>query len=183
MRSDPQDQHDAGEHDEDDDRGQNRARGGRTAGGFIGLLDFAAKALVGYLLAGIGLHGADRADQFGDIGGRIGQRILGVARQPPHPAPECHQRQHDHRDRQQHEARESGARDHHHHGGTDEHQEVAQRNRHRSPDRGFDLGGIGGQPRDQFTAARRIRRRPATARADARARRAGDRRRCVRRWS
>ena len=98
VRSDPEDRDDAGEDDEDDDRGQHRARPGRGARRLVGLLDLAAEARIGEPLAGIGLHGADRADQFGGIGGGIRQRILGVARQPPHPAPERHQRQHDQRE-------------------------------------------------------------------------------------
>ena len=37
--------------------------------------------------------------------------------------------------------------------------DVAQRDRHRRADRGLDLGGVGGQPRDQFAAARGIEER------------------------
>ena len=183
VRADPEDRDDAGEDDEDDDQRQHRARPRRAARRFIGLLDLAAEAVGGQPLAGIGLHGPDRADQFGGVGAGVRQRILGVARQPPHPAPERDQRNHDHRDRQQHEARKFRARDHHHGGGADEQHQVAQRDRHRCADRGLDLGGIGGQPRHQFAASARNRRRPATARSDARTRRAADRRRCARRSS
>ena len=136
--------------------GQHRAGPGRIARRVIGLFDIAAEPRIGQLLAGKGLHGPDGAEQFGCIGGRVGQRILGTARQPPHPAPERHQRDHDHRDRQQHEAREPWARDHHHGGGAEEQHHIAQRDRYRCADRGLDLGGIGRQPRDQFAAARGI---------------------------
>ena len=175
--------HDAGENDEDDDRGQHGARAGRGARRLIGLLDLAAEAHVGKPLAGIGLHGADGADQFGSIGGGIGQRILGVARQPPHPAPERHQRQHDQRNGEQHEAGKPRARDHHHRGRADEQHEIAQRDRDRGADGGFDLGGVGGQPRDQFAAARGIeegRRQRHQMREHVAP---ADRRRCARRWS
>src|SRR5690242_21406293 len=49
-----------------------------------------------------------------------------------------------------HEGGELWARHHHHGGGTDEQHDVAQRDRHGGADRGFDLGGVGGEPRDQF---------------------------------
>ena len=159
VRADPQDQHHAGEHDEDDDRGQHRARLGRIARGLIGLLDLAAEPRIGQSLVGIGLHGADGADQFGGIGGRLRQRVLRVARQPAHPAPERHQRNHDQRNRQQHKTRQPRAGDHHHRGGADEQHHVAQRDRYRGADRRFDLRGVGGEPRDQFAAARRIEER------------------------
>ena len=99
--ADPEDRHDAGEHDEDDDQGEQRARPRRVARRLIGLLDLAAETGRRHLLAGIGLHGPDRTDQFGGVGAGVRQRILRVARQPPHPASERHQRNHDHRDRQQ----------------------------------------------------------------------------------
>ena len=156
MRSDPEDQHHAGKDDEDDDRGQHRARAGRAARRLIGLFDLAAEARIGQPLAGIGLHGADGADQFGSVGGRIRQRILRAARQPAHPAAERDQRNHDHRDRQQHETGKPRAGDHHHRGGAEEQHDVAQRDRHRRADRRFDLGGIGGEARDQLAAAGRI---------------------------
>ena len=159
VRTDPQDHHHAGEDDEDDDRGQHGARAGRIARRLIGLLDLAAETRIGQPLAGIGLHGPDRADQFGGIGGGVGQRILRAARQPPHPAAERHQRNHDHRDRQQHEAGQPRARDHHHGGGADEQHQIAQRDRDRGADRGLDLRGIRGQPRHQFAAARGIEER------------------------
>ena len=136
--------------------GQHRARPRRAARRLIGLLDLAAEARRRQPLAGIGLHGPDRADQLGGVGAGVRQRILRVARQPPHPAPERDQRNHDQRDRQQHEAGQFRARDHHHGGGADEQHHVAQRDRHRGADRGFDLGGIGGQPRHQFARARGI---------------------------
>ena len=156
MRADPEDRHDAGEHDEDDDQRQHRARPRRAARRLIGLFDLAAEAAGRHPLAGIGLHGPDRADQFGGVRTGVRQRILRVARQPPHPAPERHQRNHDQRNSQQHEAGQFRARDHHHGGGADEQHHVAQRDRYRRADRGFDLGGIGGQPRHQFARARGI---------------------------
>ena len=139
--------------------GQHRARPRRTARGVIGLFDLAAEARRGQPLAGIGLHGSDGADQFGGIGAGVGQRILRVARQPPHPASERDQRNHDHRDRQQHEQRKLRARDHHHGGGADEQHQIAQRDRHRRADRRLDLGGVGGEPRHQFAAAGGIEER------------------------
>src|SRR3954466_7722610 len=146
VRTDPEDRHDAGEHDEDDDQRQHRARPRRAARRLIGLFDLAAEATGRQPLAGIGLHGPDRADQFGGVGAGVRQRILRVARQPPHPAPERYQWNHDQRDRQQHEARQFRTRDHHHGGGADEQHDVAQRDRYRRADGGFDLGGIGRQP-------------------------------------
>ena len=44
VRADPQDRHDAGEHDEDDDQREHRARPRRAARRLIGLLDLAAEA-------------------------------------------------------------------------------------------------------------------------------------------
>ncbi len=74
MRTDPEDRDHACEHDEDDDGGEHRARLGRGACRLIGLLDLAAEALRSQPLAGIGLHGADRADQLAGIGGSVGER-------------------------------------------------------------------------------------------------------------
>ena len=156
MRADPEDRDHAGEDDEDDDRGQDRARLGRRARRLIGLLDLVAETRVRQPLAGIGLHGPDRADQLGRIGGGIGERILRAARQPPHPASERDQRHHDQRNREQHEAGELRARHHHHRGGAEEQHQVAQRDRDGGADRGLDLGGVGGEPRDQLARARGI---------------------------
>ena len=156
MRADPEDADHACEHDEDDDGGENRAGLGRRARGLVGLLDLAAETLRGQPFAGIGLHGADRANQLARIGGRVGKRVLRIARQPPHPAPEGDQRQHDQGNRQQHEAGETRAGDHHHRRRAKEHHEIAQRDRHGGADRGFDLRGVGREPRHQFAAARGI---------------------------
>ena len=156
MRADPEDRDHAGEDDEDDDRGQDRARLRRDARRLIGLLDLVAEARIRQPLAGIGLHGPDRTDQLGRVGRGVGERILRAARQPPHPAPERDQRDHDQRNREQHEAGEFRARHHHHRGGAEEQHQIAQRDRDRGADRGFDLGGVGGEPRDQFARARGI---------------------------
>ena len=50
----------------------------------------------------------------------------------------------------QHEQRQPRAGDHHHGGGADEQHDVAQRDRHRRADRGLDLGGVGGEPREDL---------------------------------
>ena len=43
-----------------------------------------------------------------------------------------------------------GLRHHHHDAGADEQHKIAQRDRNRTADRGFDLRRVGGEPRDQF---------------------------------
>ena len=50
---------------------------------------------------------AHRADGFRGEGGGVGQRVLRQAGALPHRAAGCDQRQHDDRDRDEHEAREA----------------------------------------------------------------------------
>ncbi len=125
----------------------------------VGALDLAGEARSGQPFVGERLHRAVGADQLRGIGGGFGQRILRIARQPPHPAPERHQRQHDQRDHQQHEAGQPRAGHHHHGDSAGEQHEVAQRDRDRRADGRLDLGRVGGEPRDQFAAARGIEER------------------------
>ena len=87
---------------------------------------------------------------LGRIGGGIGERVLRGARAPAHRAAEAVERQHDDRNGAEHEERQPRARHHHHGGGADEQHEVAQRDRDRGADRSLDLGGVGGEPRDQL---------------------------------
>mgnify|MGYP003694196947 CR=1 FL=1 len=62
----------------------------------------APKRLLRQRLVGEGLQHAHRADQFGCIGGGVGERVLRRARAPAHRAAEAVERQHDHRDRREH---------------------------------------------------------------------------------
>jgi hypothetical protein len=116
-------------------RGQHGARAGRATCGVIGLLDLLAEARIRQLLVGIGLHRTDRTDEFAGIGRGFRQRILRVARQTPHPAPEGYQRDHDQRDRREHEAGELRARNHHHGCRAEKQHKVAQRDGYGRADR------------------------------------------------
>ena len=89
LRADPEHDHDAAEHQEDDDRGQQRARArsSRRAASKA-RSTAAAKRDCASRLVGEGLQGADRADQLGRIGRGVGERVLRGARAPPHQPPE-----------------------------------------------------------------------------------------------
>ena len=168
LGADPQHHHHAGEHEKDaiavriaravmESRAAVKARS--TA---------ARKRPRRQRLVGEGLQHAHRADQLGRIGGGVGERVLRRARAPADRAAEAVERQHDHRDGAEHEGGEPRARHHHHGGRADEQDQVAQGDRNRGADRGLDLGGVGGEPRDQLAALGAGRSRPARARRDGR---------------
>src|ERR1700722_10290299 len=71
IRADPEDNHDAGEYDEDHDGGEHGAGPARSGSGLVALFPFTAEALIPKPLARIGLHGTDRTDQFGSIGAGV----------------------------------------------------------------------------------------------------------------
>ena len=104
-------------------------------------------------LVGEGLQNAHRADQFGGISRSIGKRILRKPRTSPHRPAESVKRQHDDRDRRQHEEGKPRTTDDHHHARADKQHDVAQRDRNRAADRGFDLRRIGGEPRDHLAGS------------------------------
>jgi hypothetical protein len=60
------------------------------------------------------------------------------------------ERQDDDRDRRQHIGGEFGRGDDHHRHGADEHEDIAQRDRRRRAEGRLELGGVGGQTRDQL---------------------------------
>ena len=167
--------------EKDGKAGQQRARPDRLARRDEGALDRAAKARDAEPLIGEGLQHAHRADQFGRIGRCVGERILGKARAAAHRAAEGVERQHDQRDRGR--ARKPDSR-----GLVTTIMTLAPRNSTKlrnateteAADRGLDLRGVGGEPRDHFAGAWPRRRRRPTARSHAQTRRRADRRRCVR---
>ena len=81
-----------------------------------GALDGCGEAARHGVLGREGLDDADRADRLPGEGGGIRQHVLRPARAQPHAAAETDQRQHDDRQRHQHEAGERRAgHDHHRH--------------------------------------------------------------------
>ena len=119
-------------------------------------LDRGTETAVGQRLVGEGLQHAHRAEQFGCIGGGVGERVLRRTRAPAHRAAEAVERQDDHRDRREHKGGKPRARHHHHGARAHEQDDVAQRNGNRGTHRGLDLRGVGGEPRDQFAGLGRI---------------------------
>ena len=154
--ADPQHEHDACGYQKHRERGQDGARADRIARRGKGALHCASKLRDAEPLVGEGLQHPHGADQFRGIGRSVGERILSEARAAAHRAAERVKRQHDDRDRAKHESRQPRAGHHHHGAGADEQHEIAQCHGHRSADRGLDLGGVGGEPRDQFAGPRRI---------------------------
>src|SRR5450759_4050286 len=80
LRADPQHHHDAGEYQEDRNRGEHGARPGGAARSLIGLLDRRTETSGRQQLVGEGLQRAHRAEQFAGIAGGVGERILRRAR-------------------------------------------------------------------------------------------------------
>ena len=156
LRAEPQHDHDAGRNEENGERGENGTGADRTARRFEGAFDRAAEPRGRQPLIGEGLQHANGADQFGRIGRSVGQRVLRGPRAAAHGAAEGIKRQHDERDRREHVGRQLRACHHHHDARADEQHEIAQRDRNRRPDRGLDLRGIRGEPRDEFAASRRV---------------------------
>ena len=159
LRADPQHHHDAGEHQKDGDRGEQRAGERRVLRGAVGALHRVGEACDGRSLVGVGLQRAHRADLLGGEGRGVGERVLRHPRAAAHGAAEADQRQHDQRNGAEHERRQLRARHHHHDRCADEQHQVAQRDRYRGADRGLDLGGVGGQPRQQLAALRSVEER------------------------
>ncbi len=108
---------------------------------------------------GKSLDGADAANDFGGIGGGVGQGVLGKARASAHPAAKADNRQDDERNGQQNQAGQPRTGDHHHDGGADKQHQIAQREGGAGADGGFDLGRVGGQPGDDLAGARRVKER------------------------
>ena len=121
-----------------------------------GALDGAAKTRNAEPFVGESLQDTNRTYQFGRIGRRVGERILGKPRAAAHGAAEGIERQHDDRYHREHEGRQVRARHHHHDARAEKQHEVAQRDRDRTADCGLDLRGVGGEPRDDFAGPRLI---------------------------
>ena len=90
------------------------------------------------------------------IGGRLRQRVLRLARQRPDRAAISHERQHDHRNGDQHGERQFRAGHHHHDGGAGQEQHIAQRLRDHRARRSLDLRRIGGEPRHHLARMRHL---------------------------
>ena len=154
LGSDPQHDDDARGHQEDGDTGEESPRTYRVARGVISALDGLAKPADAEALGGERLQHAHRADQFGGVGGRLRERILRRTRAAAHGAAESVKRQHDDRDRGEHEGGKPWARHHHHHGRADKQHEIAQRDRNGCACRRLDLCRIRGKARDDFAGSR-----------------------------
>ena len=159
LRADPQDDDDAGEHQEDHNGGERGARPGRLTGGPEGALDRAGEPRAREPLVGECLQRAGGPDELGRIGRSVGELVLRLARAAAHRATERHQRQHDHRNGTQHEAGKPRARHHHHDRGAQEQHQVAQRDRDRGAHRRLDLRGVRGEPRHHLAGLGRIEER------------------------
>ncbi len=92
------------------------------------------------------LHRAHRRQVLGGICRTLGQRILCPPRQAPHGTPVDEKRQHDQRDRNQHQRGQPGTRDEHHRQPADQHDDVADRLTDRRSGGRLDQCGIGGKP-------------------------------------
>ena len=119
-------------------------------------LDRGTETAVGQRLVGEGLQHAHRTEQFGCIGGGVGERVLRRTRAPAHRAAEAVERQDDHGDRREHKGGKPRACHDHHGARAHEQNDVAQCNGNRGTHGGLDLRGIGGEPRDQFAGLGRI---------------------------
>ena len=105
LRADPQHQHDAGENQENNESGQQRPRTGRLHARRGSALDRGAETRAHAAFVGEGLQDAHGTDHFRGIGRGIRKRILRGARAAAHRAAEADQRQHDDRNRAEHESR------------------------------------------------------------------------------
>src|SRR5688500_12923837 len=76
LRADPQDHDDAAEHEEEDDRGQDRTGARRWPRRLECALDRTGEARLCELFVRVGLQRADRTNQFGGISRGFGQRVL-----------------------------------------------------------------------------------------------------------
>ena len=155
-RAEPQNPDHAGEGQKDREGGEDRPRLGGGAGGEIGALRRMGKPLAGDFFSAEGLHGPHRAEVFGGEGAGFGERVLRVARAGAHRAAGRHQRQHDDRNGDQHQPRKFGAGIDHQADGPEEHEQTAQGDRGGRAEGRFDLGGVGGQAREQFPGLGRI---------------------------
>ena len=103
LRADPQHDDHAGGNEENRNRSQDGAGADRTARRHERALDGVAEPGNAEPFVGEGLQHADRADQLGRIGRRIGERILRKSGTPAHGAAKRIERQHDQRNSAEHE--------------------------------------------------------------------------------
>jgi hypothetical protein len=147
LRAEPDNADHRAGRDEDDGAGQQGARERAAAGGAKGALGGIGKLLTETRLLAGGLHRLNVGERFLGQRGRAGKRVLGLARQPPDLATEQHQRQHNERDGEEHEAGQPEAGHQHHGDGADQHQRIAQRDRCRGAEHRLDLQRVGGEAR------------------------------------
>ncbi len=153
LRPQPQHQGHAA-HDQDDEHGGHQGACRDAPDRLpVGGLDALVEAALREALAHEGLDRFQRVERLAGEADGAGEGVLGVARGAADLASEDDQRH-------QHEGKGAGdhqgqlGADHRHDGQAgDEGDQVAQRDRHRGRDQGFDDLDIGGQARDHFTGA------------------------------
>ncbi len=150
LGADPQDRDDAGKHQEDRECRQAGAGARRYARGVEGRLDRAGKTRRCHRLVGEGLEAAHRGDRLAGIGGGVGKRVLRDAGAGAHAPAEGDERKNDDRDGGDDDARKRRTGYDHHAQRADAEDGVAQRDGCGCADNGLDLGGVGGQARDDL---------------------------------
>ena len=147
LRAEPQHDDDAREGEEDRRAGDEGARLAHRPRRLIGAVGRVSVAAGAERFGDERLHDPHRRQALGCEGGRLREPVLGATGTLPDRAPRRIQRQHDERDRGEHEGREFGAGDHHHRDRADEQEKIAQRHRRRGAEGRLELGRVGGQAR------------------------------------
>ena len=151
--ADPQHDADRPEHQQDDDAGQDRPPADAQQRGGEGLLGALGEARAVVRLVRKGLHGADAVERFAGLGADLGHLVLADARQPPHLAPEQHDRRHHQRHHRQHQQGQLRAGDEQHDHAAQDQQRVAQCDRYRRADHDLQQRGVGGEARHHLAGA------------------------------
>ncbi|RMR09185.1 hypothetical protein ALP93_200328 [Pseudomonas syringae pv. helianthi] len=141
------------QHQNDHQRDQPGALQDPFAGGIERLFHRVRKALFVLLLMVIGLHRLDLPQRLGHVTAHVGDPILTLARQVPHPPPEHENRRDDQRQCHHHNTGELGVGDEQQHNATDDHQYIAQEHRQRRANHRLQQRGVGGQSRLDFRTA------------------------------
>ncbi|KAG1194599.1 hypothetical protein G6F35_013376 [Rhizopus arrhizus] len=152
----PEHSHDGAEHQQDGAGGDQRLRTDAAARGLDRVAKRVVEAAAFVWLTGMGLHRTHRTEGLAGQAVGIGDAVLAVARDGAQLARADDDRQHRQRDAEQRPCGQPRAGDEQHRQAADHGHAAAQGDRHRRTDHAAQQFGVGGQPRDQLTAAAAI---------------------------